>query len=428
MLRRAAFSPNIKERADCSAALFTAERRAAGAGRAHPGAPRLDAGVGARRRSTRSATDAAGPGEQVILNDPFAGGTHLNDITLVAPCFVGGRAGRLGRQPGPPRRRRRRRARLDAGRRHRDLRRRACASRRSCSTTSVRRGAAGQLPHAGRARAATSTPRSAPTRSASSAWPALAGAPLAEVRRLRRAPHAGRAGRPARRHVAGRRRARLDRAGARPAAPGPRARWRVTVGGRRGHVRLHRHRPPARRQRQRGRGGHGQRRGRSPCGRAVDPTIPANGGAHAPGPGGRPAGHDRGGPPAGRGGRRQRRGQPAGRRRLPRRRWRCRAPDRVAGGGPGHDEQRARRRRRLGLLRDGRPAGRAAGPTAAGHERRPHRHDQHPQHADRGAGADVPAAGAALPPAPGERRRGPLRRAARASSATSRCSTTPPSR
>src|SRR6059036_894004 len=32
-----------------------------------------------------------GPGDQVVLNDPFAGGTHLNDITLVAPCFVDGR-------------------------------------------------------------------------------------------------------------------------------------------------------------------------------------------------------------------------------------------------------------------------------------------------------------------------------------------------
>jgi len=31
------------------------------------------------------------PGDQVVLNDPFAGGTHLNDLTLVAPCFVDGR-------------------------------------------------------------------------------------------------------------------------------------------------------------------------------------------------------------------------------------------------------------------------------------------------------------------------------------------------
>src|SRR3954452_17170970 len=46
--------------------------------------------------SVRAAIDAFGasgplrPGDQVVLNDPFAGGTHLNDITLVAPVFVGG--------------------------------------------------------------------------------------------------------------------------------------------------------------------------------------------------------------------------------------------------------------------------------------------------------------------------------------------------
>jgi N-methylhydantoinase B/oxoprolinase/acetone carboxylase alpha subunit len=41
-----------------------------------------------------AATDGGrtlGPGDQVVLNDPFAGGTHLNDLTLVAPCFVDGR-------------------------------------------------------------------------------------------------------------------------------------------------------------------------------------------------------------------------------------------------------------------------------------------------------------------------------------------------
>src|SRR5690606_33297603 len=35
--------------------------------------------------------DGLGPGEQAVVNDPFAGGTHLNDLTVVAPCWVDGR-------------------------------------------------------------------------------------------------------------------------------------------------------------------------------------------------------------------------------------------------------------------------------------------------------------------------------------------------
>ena len=46
VLQRAAFSPNIKERADCSAAVFDPAGRAPRPGRAHPGAPGLDAGIG----------------------------------------------------------------------------------------------------------------------------------------------------------------------------------------------------------------------------------------------------------------------------------------------------------------------------------------------------------------------------------------------
>jgi N-methylhydantoinase B/oxoprolinase/acetone carboxylase alpha subunit len=91
VLRRAAFSPNIKERADCSAALFTAE------GELLVQAEHIPVHLGSMPASVAAAIAAfdggAGlrAGDQVILNDPFAGGTHLNDVTLVAPCFVDGR-------------------------------------------------------------------------------------------------------------------------------------------------------------------------------------------------------------------------------------------------------------------------------------------------------------------------------------------------
>ena len=89
VLRRAAFSPNIKERADCSAALFTAD------GSLLVQAEHIPVHLGSMPASVGAAIDAVGasrlrPGDQVIVNDPFAGGTHLNDITLVAPCFVDG--------------------------------------------------------------------------------------------------------------------------------------------------------------------------------------------------------------------------------------------------------------------------------------------------------------------------------------------------
>jgi len=87
-LRRAAFSPNIKERADCSAALFTA------GGDLLVQAEHIPVHLGSMPASVRAAIDHIGdpgPGGHVIVNDPFAGGTHLNDITLVTPCHVEGR-------------------------------------------------------------------------------------------------------------------------------------------------------------------------------------------------------------------------------------------------------------------------------------------------------------------------------------------------
>ena len=88
VLRRAAYSPNIKERADCSAALFTAT------GELLVQAEHIPVHLGSMPASVRAAIDALGDrvhsDQQVVLNDPFAGGTHLNDVTLVAPCFAAG--------------------------------------------------------------------------------------------------------------------------------------------------------------------------------------------------------------------------------------------------------------------------------------------------------------------------------------------------
>src|SRR3954466_10992294 len=92
VLRRASFSPKIKERADCSAAVSPA------GGELLVQAEHIPVHLGSMPASVRAAIDAFGgrlrPGDQVVLNDPFAGGTHLNDITLVAPVF--GREGLIG--------------------------------------------------------------------------------------------------------------------------------------------------------------------------------------------------------------------------------------------------------------------------------------------------------------------------------------------
>jgi N-methylhydantoinase B len=86
VLRRTSYSPNIKERADCSAAVFSP------AGELVAQAEHIPVHLGSMPASVRAAVDAFGDlrtGDQVFLNDPFAGGTHLNDVTLVAPVFAG---------------------------------------------------------------------------------------------------------------------------------------------------------------------------------------------------------------------------------------------------------------------------------------------------------------------------------------------------
>jgi N-methylhydantoinase B len=84
-LRRTSSSPNIKERRDYSSALFDHEGRIIAMGDdmpVHLGS--MPMSMEAARRSIRFR-----PGDIAILNDPFAGGTHLPDITMVAPVFIG---------------------------------------------------------------------------------------------------------------------------------------------------------------------------------------------------------------------------------------------------------------------------------------------------------------------------------------------------
>ena len=83
-LRRASFSPNIKERRDYSCALFDARGTAVALG------DHMPVHLGAMPMSVEAALGELGtlaPGDVVILNDPFHGGTHLPDITLIAPVY-----------------------------------------------------------------------------------------------------------------------------------------------------------------------------------------------------------------------------------------------------------------------------------------------------------------------------------------------------
>jgi N-methylhydantoinase B/oxoprolinase/acetone carboxylase alpha subunit len=82
VLRRSAYSPNIKERADCSAALFTA------GGDLLAQAEHIPVHLGSMPASVAAAI-GTGIRAPMLLNDPYAGGTHLNDLTMVSPVFAG---------------------------------------------------------------------------------------------------------------------------------------------------------------------------------------------------------------------------------------------------------------------------------------------------------------------------------------------------
>jgi N-methylhydantoinase B len=85
-LCRSAFSPNIKERRDFSCALFD------GAGALVAQAAHIPVHLGSTSLSVQAAIAQMPlvPGDVVILNDPYAGGTHLPDVTVVAPVFLPG--------------------------------------------------------------------------------------------------------------------------------------------------------------------------------------------------------------------------------------------------------------------------------------------------------------------------------------------------
>ena len=86
MLRRAAFSPNIKDRLDFSCAVFDA------AGGLCAQAAHIPVHLGSMAYAMGDIVSQIHwqPGDMIVLNDPYKGGTHLPDITLVAPVFVQG--------------------------------------------------------------------------------------------------------------------------------------------------------------------------------------------------------------------------------------------------------------------------------------------------------------------------------------------------
>jgi N-methylhydantoinase B len=85
-LRRTAISPNIKERRDYSCAVFDAHHRVIAMG------DHMPVHLGSMPMSVEAAVSALtlGRGDIAILNDPYAGGTHLPDITMVMPVFEDG--------------------------------------------------------------------------------------------------------------------------------------------------------------------------------------------------------------------------------------------------------------------------------------------------------------------------------------------------
>jgi N-methylhydantoinase B len=86
VLGQTGYSPNIKERRDYSCALFD------GCGELVAQAAHIPVHLGATPLSVRAAIERLdlGPGDVAAVNDPYAGGTHLPDVTVVMPIFLDG--------------------------------------------------------------------------------------------------------------------------------------------------------------------------------------------------------------------------------------------------------------------------------------------------------------------------------------------------
>src|ERR1700724_2538444 len=93
VLRKTSYAANIKERRDYSCAVYDARGETVAMG------DHMPVHLGAMPLSVKAIIDAftLEPGDVALVNDPFQGGTHLPDITAVAPVFTGGYGGK--RQP-----------------------------------------------------------------------------------------------------------------------------------------------------------------------------------------------------------------------------------------------------------------------------------------------------------------------------------------
>jgi N-methylhydantoinase B len=86
VLQRAAFSPNIRDRLDFSCAIFDA------AGQLCAQAAHIPVHLGSMAYAMADIVRQIDwqPGDMVIVNDPYLGGTHLPDVTVIAPLFING--------------------------------------------------------------------------------------------------------------------------------------------------------------------------------------------------------------------------------------------------------------------------------------------------------------------------------------------------